>query len=282
MTGTESPQQYTALVDAHVHFHACFEIEQFLAAARENFADAASEAGIEPGFSAYLLLTESADANWFAQLEERASHGWKVCDLWTAHATSDERAVRLVHSSGMTLNIVAGRQIVTAERLEVLALGSAATLPDGYPLLETIQRVSELGAVPVIPWGFGKWLGRRGRKVHDVLSTARPGELCLGDNSGRLTGTRDPEQFVRARAKGIAILPGTDPFPFPEQARRVGRMGFVVRSVYDLSTWEQLRKSIIGRDTIEPYGEREQPLPFVMNQVAMQVVKHTARRRPHV
>ena len=278
MNGTDS-RQHTALVDAHVHFHACFDTEIFLASARENFAAAASEAGIEPGFTAFLLLTESADANWFSQLQERASHGWKVCDLWNAHATSDDREVRVVHSSGMALNVVAGRQIVTAERLEVLALGSAVTLPDGYPLLETIQRVSELGGVPVIPWGFGKWLGRRGRKVHDVLATAAPGELFLGDNSGRLTGTRDPEQFVRARAKGIGILPGTDPFPFSEQARRVGRMGFVVRSSHPLSSWEQLRAAIIAREGISAYGELEQPLPFVMNQVAMQVVKHTARRR---
>lgn len=281
MNGTDS-RLHTALVDAHVHFHACFDIELFLASARENFAATASEAGIEPGYSAFLLLTESADANWFAQLTERASRGWKVCDLWTAHATSDEREVRLVHTSGMTLNIVAGRQIVTAERLEVLALGSAFTVPDGYPIIETIQRVSELGAVPVIPWGFGKWLGRRGRKVHEVLSTATAGELFLGDNSGRLIGTRDPEQFVRARAKGIAILPGTDPFPFPEQARRVGRMGFVVRSSHELSSWKQLREALVAREGITPYGDLEQPLPFVMNQVAMQVVKHTARRRAHL
>jgi hypothetical protein len=281
MIGTDS-SQHTALVDAHVHFHACFDTELFLGSARENFAAAASEAGIEPDFTAFLLLTESAGANWFSQLQEPASRGWKVCDLWTAHATSDDREVRIVHTSGMALHIVAGRQIVTAERLEVLALGNPYAVPDGYPLLETIQRVTELGAVPVIPWGFGKWLGKRGRKVHDVLAAATPGELFLGDNSGRLMGTRDPEQFVRARAKGISILPGTDPFPFPEQARRVGRMGFVVRSPHALSSWKQLRDAIVAREGISPYGEREQPLPFVMNQVAMQVVKHTARWRPSV
>lgn len=279
MPGTDA-SLHTALVDAHVHFHACFDTELFLASARDNFRAVANELGLSPSSSFYLLLTETADAGWFGQLQDRLSHGWTPSDFWTVHATGDERHLRLVHTDGSTLNVVAGRQIVTSERLEVLALGSVSTVPDGYPLLDTVRRVTALEAVPVLPWGFGKWLGRRGEKIRDIINVSSRGQIFLGDNSGRLGGLGDPELFRFARAtKGITVLPGTDPFPFPGQAQRVGKMGFVAQSAADLSRWENLRAAIVSQEGLRPYGALEQPLPFVLNQVAMQYMKRAARRR---
>jgi hypothetical protein len=281
MPGTDA-SLHAALVDAHVHFHSCFDPELFLDSARDNFRAAADELGLEPRYAAYLLLTETADAHWFSLVKERASHGWKVSDLWTAHSTADERQLRLKHSDGTVLNVVAGRQIVAAEGLEVLALGTALGVPDGYPLIETLQRVIELDAVPVLPWGFGKWLGRRGHKIRNLIDTMPAEQVFLGDNSARLAGVRDPELFDVARAKGIAILPGTDPFPFPGHERRVGRMGVVVRAATELSEWRELRAAIVAKAGLAPFGAFEQPLPFVMNQVRMQLAKHMSRRRAPV
>jgi hypothetical protein len=278
MHGTDA-SLHAALVDAHVHFHPCFDPELFLDSARDNFRAVAQELDLGPRYCAYLLLTETADAHWYALVKERASHGWKVSDLWTAQSTTDDRQLRLVHSDGTVLNVVAGRQIAAAENLEVLALGTAVQVPDGYPLIETLQRVMELDAMAVLPWGFGKWLGRRGHKVRNLIDTMRAGQIFLGDNSARLAGVRDPELFDVARAKGIAILPGTDPFPFPGHERRVGRMGLVVRAATELSEWRDLRAAIVAKDGLAPFGELEQPLPFVMNQVRMQLAKHASRRR---
>ena len=157
---------------------------------------------------------------------------------------------------------------------------SGAATKDLQRAVEMLQqRVKELDAMAVLPWGFGKWLGRRGMKVRETIDMAVPGQLFLGDNSARLFGTPDPELFEAARAKGIAILPGTDPFPFPGQERRVGRMGFAVRSTAPLSEWSQLRAAIVAQQGLTPFGALEQPLPFIMNQVRMQVAKRTSRRR---
>lgn len=268
---------HTALVDAHVHFHATFDPGAFLAAARGHFATAAAALGSSSDYAAYLLLTESADANWFARLEECAATGWAVSEGWTVERTPDERQVRVSHTDGTALNVVAGRQIVTAEQLEVLALGTSALVPDGYPITETLRRVRGLGALVVLPWGFGKWLGRRGQRAREIVMAAEPGELFLGDNSGRLRGSAEPELFTLARGRGIGVLPGTDPFPFPEQAANVGRVGFAVRSEQPLANWPALREAIVAQSQLTPYGELESPLPFVRNQIAMQLRKRWPR-----
>lgn len=52
---------------------------------------------------------------------------------------------------------MAGRQIVTAEKLEVLALGTDLDIDDGRPIREVLSLVTENGGLPVIPWGAGKW-----------------------------------------------------------------------------------------------------------------------------
>jgi hypothetical protein len=270
---------HAAIVDAHVHFHACFDPDVFLTSAHGNFREAAAKFGLDGGFSAHLLLTESADAHWFDSLAERVTAGTKTAETWVAGATDDARELRLVHNDGSTLSVVAGRQIVTTEGIEVLALGLVSAVPDGYPVSETLRRVTDLGAIPVIPWGFGKWLGRRGERVRELVDGATPSHLFLGDNSGRLAGSAEPPLFELARRKGLAILPGTDPFPFRDQARRVGRMGFVVKSSDDLSDWRRLREAILAQRYLQPYGSLERPLSFVGNQVAMQLRKRLSRRR---
>ena len=270
---------HTALVDAHVHFHGCFDPDLFLASARTNFRVAAETLGVEGTFSAHLLLTESADADWFTDLTDRVATGRKAADAWAVQSTDDTRELRLVHDDGTTLNVVAGHQIVTAEGIEVLALGMVPTVPDGYPITETLRRVSSLGAIPVIPWGFGKWLGRRGERVRQLVEGATPSDLFLGDNSGRLAGTAEPPLFDLARRKGVGLLPGTDPFPFRDQARRIGRMGFAVRGVHEPCDWQHLREAILAQNGLQPYGSLERPLAFVGNQVAMQLRKRLSRRR---
>ena len=91
--------------------------------------------------------------------------------------------------------LIAGRQIVTEENLEVLALLTDRKFEDGLPLQEVIQTVRENKGISVIPWGFGKWMGRRGRFLESALEEAENSELFLGDNSGRPVFWSRPSHF---------------------------------------------------------------------------------------
>ena len=264
-----------ALLDGHVHFHACFDAGRFLAGANRNFARAASDAGYGDRYAAFLLLTESASAHWFDDLQRAAEEGTAVAPGWSAAATADPRQVALAGPQSERLNVVAGYQIITAEKLEVLALGCRTRIADGSALDEVISAVKAADALTVVPWGFGKWLGRRGKHVQSLLERTAPGELFLGENSNRVTGFGEPPIFRQAREAGIRILPGTDPLPFPREAARTGSFGFILEcgTAENGGVWSTVRRKIEQQQRVKPYGRLETPWCFARNQIAMQVYK---------
>ncbi len=176
--------------------------------------------------------------------------------------------------------IIAGRQIVTGEGLEVLALGLADRFADGHPTAETLARVAEAGAMPVLPWGFGKWTGRRGKLVAELIASP-PCAFFLGDNGGRLAITAEPPAFAEGRARGFRILPGTDPFPFRWDAGRVGSFGLEWdENLAEDKIFLSLR-NLLGDSQRAPrrYGHLERLPAFVRNQVAIQARKWARKLR---
>lgn len=263
-----------ALVDAHVHVHPCFASGDFLDAALRNFRKAAAELGRTEPFSACLLLTEAGETGWFRRVREGTAEGGR----WTFAVTEEESSLRAQSPDGERLLLIAGRQIVTRESLEVLALGRDLDLPDGLPLEETLGRVRESGALPVLPWGFGKWWGSRGARVDAALRDRQGLELFLGDNAGRLGVAGQPRLFREARERGIPVLPGSDPLPFPRHAGRAGSYGFVLEGALDeRRPAESLLARIRGLDgPPRVFGRRAGPLEFLRDQVAMQWRRRSA------
>jgi hypothetical protein len=124
----------------------------------------------------------------------------------------------------------------------------------------------------VVPWGFGKWLGRRGVLITELISEP-PCAFFLGDNGGRLAGWPEPKLYEKARASGIKILPGTDPFPFRWDQSRVGRFGMELEGSLSCETplgdLKELVNQLDGQPA--PYGCLTGGLDFVRNQVAIQL-----------
>jgi hypothetical protein len=264
-------------VDSHVHVHRCFDLASVLSAAASNFEAAARLYG-QHQYQSVLCMTETSEAACFADLRTHASSGQPLRagnGQWSIGATAEDESVMARNGSGRALAVIAGSQIVTAERLEVLALGTAQRFSDGSPIDEVLEAVQDAGAVAVVPWGFGKWLGARGKVVARLVESGEEKKLFLGDNGNRLRGTPEPSLFSLAWRHGLGVLPGSDPLPFRGEERRVGSYGFVLEGALDdAMPARELRDRLRSVPCpVRAYGSREHPVRFLRNQVAMQVVK---------
>lgn len=212
-------------VDGHVHVHDGFTWDAVVEAALLNFTRAGALSAARGSAGGCLVLTEPAGAEAFCAL---AAAGRAPVRGWSMEVGDDGCSVVLRREPRDALVIVAGRQIATLERLEVLAVGTVRRLPDGRPIREILAAVTDAEAVPVVPWGLGKWAGARGRIVQSLLDDPALPWFCLGDNGGRARSLPAPALFGRAEAIGRPVIGGSDPLPMRRQVHRIGSYGFLV------------------------------------------------------
>jgi hypothetical protein len=231
-----------------VHVHRCFAWESCLEAAAANFTRARLQLQLPADTPGCLLLAESAGGRAYHALRHATgavqSRGWHVQATHEARSIVVGRIVPSEHQSRASsalmgqndaMVVVAGRQIVTAERLEVLALAFDGNFPDGEPMHAVLRALTARGVLAVIPWGVGKWMGRRGRLVRDLIDQWADAPFCLGDNGGRAGAFGRPSLFGVAEGHGIPVLAGSDPLPLPGQVSRVGSYGFLLDAAWETS-----------------------------------------------
>lgn len=247
------------LIDGHVHIYPNFDLATFLNAARRNFSG-------RPGC---LLMTETARDAAFAQL----SGGGALPDGWRMERCADDpAAIRLENSDG-PLTLIAGFQLVSEEGIEVLTVCTDDRWPDGLALSEILDRLARANRPAILPWGVGKWMGRRGGILSDALSAGLPPGVHLGDNAGRPGFWAEPPLFRLARAKGIAVLPGSDPLPVAGGDRAPGRFGFSLPGVLDPHAPAMDLASRLMALTMQPdlFGKRTGSLAFLRQQVMLRM-----------
>lgn len=260
------------LVDAHAHLHPCFPLEVFLEGAWENFSRAAAAIG-RPLAEGVLLLAQLSGDERFEVLAAQAAlpaAGGGRAPAWALEPTAEGESLVARRGEGARLVLVCGRQIRTREGLEVLALASGRRFEDGTPAAQAIAAAFDAHAIPVLPWGVGKWLGSRGRVVRGLIDQAAPG-LCCGDSANRPRFWPRPRLLTRAAGRGLRVLPGSDPLPLPSEAARAGRFGLALAG--PLSA-ERPAAELAARlaDPVESlcaFGRLESPLRFAANQLAL-------------
>lgn len=272
---SKTPLPAALLIDAHVHFHACFERDAFLDAALNRFGQGAQELGLSGPVTGCLMLAERAEERWFLRWQRRED-GVRF-GAWDFEPTADPAAlIARRRADGERLLVIAGRQVRSREGLEVLGLATVEEFPDGLPFNDALARVRWSGALTVIPWGAGKWWFYRGALVERIVCRdERPG-ICLGDNAGRLELAGRPRLFREAEARGIPVLPGSDPLPLPEHFDRAGSYGFLLEEGLDEEQPAQsLRRALRGLDR-QPrcYGHCQDLTGFCQDQYALRFQRH--------
>ncbi|WP_243450865.1 hypothetical protein [Sphingosinicella sp. CPCC 101087] len=233
-------------IDAHVHLHDEADAQRTLELALETFRRAAGRVDV-----AVCMLAERTGFNVFESLRTKLVGTAEAESIWL--------------DGSRRLLVLAGRQIVSAEGLEILGL--AALVPDrleGRPAREIIADLLEIGALPVLPWGAGKWIGRRGRLVDRLIGETTG--IFLGDNGGR------PIFWpVRRFARGVRVVAGSDPLPVAGAWTAIGSFGSLLHGALPIDTPAAALRRCLRDPEIRlvRYGRLATPLRFAFDQARL-------------
>jgi hypothetical protein len=210
------------IADGHVHLYPFYDLPRAVSSLEGNLRKHGIS-GIPAGF-----LAERHDCHVFRELREG-----RLRLPGMDFRPAGEGCLALHGEAGPRLFLFPGRQIVTAERLEILALTVDIQLPDGSPAADVVERVQASGGVPVLAWAPGKWFFKRGNVVAGLLRRFAAGKLLLGDTTLRPTLWAEPRLMRHARSRGFGILAGSDPLPFAGEEGNLGRYATVLEGEFD-------------------------------------------------
>ncbi len=263
------------LIDGHVHVYDSFDLEIFFGAALGSLDSYAGK--LYPGednLQKILLFTEGKENDFFSRFKandidlKNANYKFKT--------TGEECSIVLKENGTPLCYILRGRQIVTEESLEVLAVASSQKIPDGLPIEEVIKKIIEQKEIAVLAWGVGKWFFTRGKIIIKKIEEFRSPYLFIGDNSARPTFWPQPKLFKTAKRAGIPIINGSDPLPFAEEAGKVGSYGFVLEGEFDpAEPAKSFREALLSnRESIRFFGKRDGAFSFFKRQAKMFLKKY--------
>ena len=217
------------VADCHLHIYPAYRLDGALRTCSEALHRIAREKGASVSVG---LLAERGDCHLFGEL---ASGGRRVIgdDTVRIEPSAESLSLSVNFEDGGILYIIAGRQVATEERLEVLGLAWDGDIPDGRPVREVIEEIRLSGGIPVLSWAPGKWLFGRGKVVRGVIDRAIRGSLLVGDTSLRPGGLPEPALMRRARRRGLSVIAGSDPLPAPREERMMGRYASVIDGCFD-------------------------------------------------
>jgi hypothetical protein len=259
--------------DTHVHVYPSYDASAALSSARSRLV---TQTGQVPETAPALLLTERFDCTFFTSLahsNQPAPTGWRV------EPTPEPAALLLRDTAAgeAPLWLFAGRQVVTADGIELLALLTTATPPDRQPTDTTLAAIRDSGGLPVLAWAPGKWFGRRGAVIARLIETADPTTtpLLIGDTSLRPLGWGEPALFARARARGLPVIAGSDPLPFAADADAAGRYGLTLDGFDPDRPVASVRAALVN-DAFHTIGRRNPPWTMLRRWLANERARRSA------
>jgi hypothetical protein len=229
------------------------------------------------------LLAESQSCHFY---QEILKHG-KACHYgpFKLVAGPDAGTITILKNDLIMGYLIAGRQIVTAEKLEILALGVDVSVKNGLSAEETLQAIRAQNAVPVLSWSPGKWFFGRGKRIQTLIETHPDGSFLIGDTGLRPTFWPLPRLMKMASRRGYTIIGGSDPLPLAGEECWIGTYGMTVTAEFDREKpAESLRHILTNPATpFTPVGHRSPPFAFFSRWIRNQSGfsnSHYGRRPP--
>jgi predicted metal-dependent phosphoesterase TrpH len=162
-------------------------------------------------------------------------------------------------------HVIAGEEVKTAERVDVIGLYLSERIPEGTPAVETCRRIRAQGGIVYVPHPFAGGKGGGGRILEQLEGLV---DVVEGFNARIHAPALNRRAVEWARARDLPVGGGSDAHTLREIGRgwvelpacadepaallaalRQGRTGGVLssRAVHVASTWAKVHKWVEGR-----------------------------------
>ncbi|WP_136798205.1 hypothetical protein [Desulfosediminicola ganghwensis] len=277
MTQPPEGNTSTVLLDSHVHLYHWSDLVPILDSARvcHQEQDTAHHSH-NPASAVVLVFTEPRERDTFARLKRQleSESTTPLAPDWQLHSTAEPLSLIATHTDGAEIFLISGQQIVTRERLEVLSIATEQSIADRLPLAATLKAIEDAGGFPILPWGVGKWLFRRGKLVSQLIrENDNPvhAPFALGDNGGRPQFWRWVKQFDLARTHNIPVISGSDPLPCSNRRHVAANFGTLISCCFDRERPAMSLLKAIAERTCDtrPFGALTRSMDFMRDQLAL-------------
>ncbi|MBN1482917.1 hypothetical protein EH223_13365 [candidate division KSB1 bacterium] len=260
------------IIDAHVHIYPNFDLDRAIRKSVKNFIHCQHNGGKREDAIKIWMLTERSDCFFFQRAPDL-----ELPDFSFEQADEEDALVVLDNATNEPLlYIVAGRQIISSDNLEVCALATTFYQQDKtLNTLETIRAVRSAGGLAAINWAPGKWFGARGKIVQKMFDAFDPAELFISDTTMRPTCWRTPIKMAAAQRRGFRLVTGSDPLPFAGEEDLIASYTFVTEGDFHQHKPVSSLRSILcaPQRTFAICGRRSGPLAFAKRQFKIMTEK---------
>ena len=248
------------IADTHVHLYPCYDLDHAFRRLSSNLSRLA--AGYNTESSLVAVLTERHDCHFFSQLRDGTRR--PLSPSITIEASAEPDCVKICWD-GTEFYLFSGRQVITLERIEILALTVNVDIPDGLLANDIVTRIDDEGGLPVLSWAPGKWFAGRGAIVRELFRRAEPGTLLAGDTTLRPVGWATPVLMRAASRQGLRVIAGSDPLPFAGEEHYMGTYASYIDAAFDVDApVTSLRRTLSGDRESEQAGRRCQLFPWML------------------
>lgn len=259
-------------VDAHVHIYNCYDLDRLFQSAYANFQSNAFKLAKSKDFTGVLMLTESKNQNYFSLFAK--SENSLNLKKWKVESTGDQRILKATDTNGRSLYLCKGCQHICHKGLEILELLKSGDSSYNLPARELIKKIQEEGGVAVLPWAFGKWIGKRGKVIGELLQDKNLPNFHFGDNGGRpkVITSYFLTKYKKERA---LLLSGSDPLPIKGEEERVGSFGVYTEAEIDTNNVGVELSELFHKqpDKFKEFGQPVSLIKFIKNQLLLRITK---------
>jgi hypothetical protein len=264
--------QETLLIDGHVHIYPNFDFPTLISNTLKNAIIAQRTSANRDDAIKVWLLTERHDTTAFDMLAQQP-----VIEGYTIHKTKENESL-LIKNAGTKepiLYIIAGRQIITKNNLEICCLCSRFYKEDRLlSEFDLVQEITKSGGIPTLNWAPGKWFGQRGKLVRTLMENLQSNQMLISDTSMRPTFWATPKLMIAAEKKGFKAIAGSDPLPFDGEEKMIATYASIVTGEFDYDKpAASIKKLFLNPETkLTRCGKRSKPIQWLGRQTKIMSV----------